>query len=75
MQCKCTCKLNTYGVTMKPQIPIGATKGNYCIQYPGGHIYTKEMVENVPIELVGSTFPTNLLVLKGQDKDVILGMN
>ena len=27
------------------------------------------------IDLVGHTFPTNLLVLKNQDIDVILGMN
>ena len=33
------------------------------------------MVYQIPIELVGHTFPTNLIVLKGQDIDVILGMN
>ena len=36
---------------------------------------TKEVVYQIPIELVGHTFPTNLIVLKGQDIDVILGMN
>jgi len=38
-------------------------------------MYTKEVVEQVPVELVGHTFLTNLLVLKDQDIDVILGMN
>ena len=33
------------------------------------------MVYQIPIDLVGHTFPTNLIVLKGQDIDVILGMN
>jgi hypothetical protein len=38
-------------------------------------MYTKEVVEHVPIDLVGHIFPTDLLVLKNQDIDVILGMN
>jgi hypothetical protein len=29
----------------------------------------------VPVTLVGRDFPTNMIVLKGQDIDVILGMN
>jgi hypothetical protein len=33
------------------------------------------MVYQIPIDLVGHTFPTNLIVLKVQDIDVILGMN
>ena len=38
-------------------------------------MYTKEVVEHVPIDLVGHTFLTNLLVLKDHDIDVILGLN
>jgi len=38
-------------------------------------MYTKEVVEHVPINLVGLTFPIDLLVVKGQDIDLILGMN
>jgi hypothetical protein len=30
---------------------------------------------NVPVTLVERDFPTNMIVLKGQDVDVILGMN
>ena len=46
-----------------------------CVQSPSGRLVTKEVVYQIPIELVGHTFPTNLIVLKGQDIDVILGMN
>ena len=46
-----------------------------CVQSPCGRLVTKEVVYQIPIELVGHTFPTNLIVLKGQYIDVILGMN
>jgi hypothetical protein len=38
--------------------------------YWGTYVYWE--VEHVPIDLVGHTFPTNMLVLKNQDIDVIL---
>jgi hypothetical protein len=60
---------------VKYQLPIEEGKYTFCIQSPGGHIYTKEMVEKVPINLEGHIFPTNFLVLQKQDIDVILGMN
>lgn len=60
---------------MRNQLQIQASKNKFCIQYPGGRIYTNEVVEQVPIELLGYTFPTNPLVLENQDIDVILGMN
>jgi hypothetical protein len=41
----------------------------------GGQIFTKELVFHVPVTLVGYEFPTNMIVIKGQDIDVILGMN
>jgi hypothetical protein len=58
----------------------------HCIQYhesregfvihsPGGKIFTKEVAYHVPVTLVERDFPTNMIVLKGQDIDVILGMN
>ena len=46
-----------------------------CVQSPSGRLVTKEVVYQIPIELVGHTFPTNLIVLKGQYIDVILVMN
>ena len=49
---------------MKHQLQIEAGEDSFCIQSPGGRIYTKEMVEQVPTDLNGRIFPTNLLVLK-----------
>jgi hypothetical protein len=41
----------------------------------GGQMSTKEVAFQVPVTLAGQDFPTNMIVLKGQDIDVILGMN
>jgi hypothetical protein len=41
----------------------------------GGQIFTKEVVFHVPVTLAGYDFPTNMIVIKGQDVDVILVMN
>jgi hypothetical protein len=49
---------------MKHAIPIGETKENFFIQSPGGHLCTKEMVHQVPVELGGHTFPTSMIILK-----------
>jgi hypothetical protein len=35
----------------------------------------KRVAYQVPVTLAGRNFPTNMIVLKGQDIDVILGMN
>jgi hypothetical protein len=47
--------------------------GDY--QSPRGRLFIKETAFQVPIEIVGHSYPTNMIVLKGQDIDVILGMN
>ena len=60
---------------VKHQIPIGETKEKFYIQSPGGRMCTQEVVYGVPVELGGHTFPTNMIILKDQDIDVILGMN
>ena len=60
---------------VKHGITIGQTQREFNIQSPGGQISTTEMVYNVPIKLSGQDFPTNMIVLKNQDIDVILGMN
>jgi hypothetical protein len=51
------------------------SKEGFVIQSPGGQIFTKKIVFHVPVRLVGREFPTNMIVIKGQDVDVILGMN
>jgi hypothetical protein len=56
-------------------IHITESREGFVIHSPGGQIFTKEVVFHVPVTLVGHEFPTNMIVLKGQDIDVILGMN
>jgi hypothetical protein len=51
------------------------SKEGFKIQSPGGQIFTREVAFQVPVTLAGRDFPTNMIVLKGQDIDVILGMN
>ena len=59
----------------KHEIPIQTMKKGFCIQSPGGRVDTTETVCQIPIEIGGYIFPTNLIVLQGQDIDVIIGMN
>jgi hypothetical protein len=52
--------------------PISAP---YMISTPGGHIVTKQVVVNPPLNLKGRLYKTCLIVLDGQGIDVILGMS
>jgi hypothetical protein len=56
-------------------IPYTKSREGFTIHSPGGQIFTKEVAYQVPVTLVERDFPTNMIVLKGQDIDVILGMN
>jgi hypothetical protein len=56
-------------------IPCTESREGFIIHSPGGQIFTKEVAFNVPVTLAEWDFPTNMIVLKGQDIDVILGMN
>jgi hypothetical protein len=56
-------------------IPCTKSREGFIIHSPGGQIFTKEVAFNVPVTLVERDFPTNMIVLKSQDIDVILGMN
>jgi hypothetical protein len=56
-------------------IPYTESREGFFIHLPGGQIFTKEVAFNVPVTLAERDFPTNMIVLKGQDIDVILGMN
>jgi hypothetical protein len=51
------------------------SKEGFKIHSPGGHIFTREVAYQVPVTMAGRNFPANMIVLKGQDIDVILGMN
>jgi hypothetical protein len=56
-------------------IPCTESREGFIVHSPGGQIFTKEVAFHVPITLAKWEFPTNMIVLKGQDIDVILGMN
>jgi hypothetical protein len=56
-------------------IPCAESREGFVIHSPGGQIFTKEVAFHIPVMLVGQEFPTNMIVIKGQDLDVILGMN
>jgi hypothetical protein len=56
-------------------IPYHKSREGFKIHSPRGQIFTKEVTFQVPVTLAGQDFPTNMIVLKGQDIDVILGMN
>ena len=56
-------------------IPCTESREGFIIHSPGGQIFTKEVAFNVPVTLDEWDFTTNMIVLKGQDIDVILGMN
>jgi energy-coupling factor transporter ATP-binding protein EcfA2 len=47
----------------------------FIVHSPGGQIFTKEVAFHVAIALAEHDFPKNMIVSKGQDIDVILGMN
>jgi hypothetical protein len=56
-------------------IPYTKLREGFKIHSLGGQKFTKEMAYQVPVTLAERDFPTNMIVLKGQDLDVILGMN
>jgi hypothetical protein len=51
------------------------SREGFIIHSLGGQIFTKEIAFHIPVTLARKEFPTNMIVLKGQDIDVILGMN
>jgi hypothetical protein len=56
-------------------IPCTISREGFIIHSPRGQIFTKEVAFLVLVILAKRDFPTNMIVLKGQDIDVILGMN
>jgi hypothetical protein len=47
----------------------------YVISTPGGWVDVDRIVRKAPLELAGRVFGTDLIILKGQGLDVILGMS
>ena len=54
-------------------IPYNESREVFIIHSPRGQIFTKEVAFHVPVALAERDFPTNMIVLKDQDIDVILG--
>jgi hypothetical protein len=59
----------------KHNILTEESKKGIVIQSPRGRLYTKEVVSQIMVEMSGHKCPTDMVVIKGQDVDVILGMN
>jgi hypothetical protein len=51
------------------------SREGFVIHSPRGRIFTKEVAFHIPVTLAGREFLTNMIVIKGQDIDMILGMN
>jgi hypothetical protein len=59
----------------KHSILTEESKKGIVIQSPKGQRYTKEIVSQIVVEMVGHKFPTDMVVINRQYIDVILGMN
>jgi hypothetical protein len=60
---------------VKYQLPIEVMDNSFCIQSPSGQMITQEVIYQIHVVFARHIFPTNLIVLKGQDIDVIIGLN
>jgi hypothetical protein len=61
--------------TQKHKLAVKSIRTPYMIHSPGGNVFTKQLAVSTPLNLVGKTYKTHLVVLDGQGIDVILGMS
>jgi hypothetical protein len=59
----------------KAMMSMVAMEAPYVISTPGGRVDVDQIVRKDPLELVGRVFSTDLIILKGQGLDAILGMS
>jgi hypothetical protein len=59
----------------KAMLSMVATEVPYVISTPGDRVDADRIVHKAPLELAGRVFNTDLIILKGQGLDVILGMS
>jgi hypothetical protein len=59
----------------KAMMSMVATEAPYVISTTGGRVDADQIVPKAPLELAGRAFSTDLIILKGQVLDVILGMS
>jgi predicted aspartyl protease len=59
----------------KVMLSTVAMEAPYVISTPRGQIDADQIVHKAPLELARRVFSTDLIILKGQGLDVILGMS
>jgi hypothetical protein len=59
----------------KVMLSMVATETLYVISTPGGRVDADRIVRKALLELVGRVFSTDLIILRGQGIDVILGIS
>jgi hypothetical protein len=59
----------------KAKLSLVASGAPYVISTPGGLVDANQIVLKVPLELSGTIFSIDLIILSGQGIDVILGMS
>jgi hypothetical protein len=59
----------------KTILSMVAMEAPYVISTPGGQVDADRIVRKAPLELTERVFSTDLIILKGQGLDVILGMS
>jgi hypothetical protein len=59
----------------KAMLSTIAAEAQYVISTPRGWVDADRIVRKAPLELAGRVFSTDLIILKGQGLDVILGMS
>jgi hypothetical protein len=59
----------------KAMLSMVAVEAPYVISTPGGLVDADQIVHKTPLELAVRVFSTDLIILKGQGLDVILGMS
>jgi hypothetical protein len=59
----------------KAMLSIVTAEALYVISTPGGQVNADRIVRKAPLKLPGRVFNTDLITLKGQGIDVILGMS
>jgi hypothetical protein len=56
-------------------LPTIAAEAPYVISTPGGRVDVDWIVHKAPLKLAKRVFSTDLIILKGQGLEVILGMS
>jgi hypothetical protein len=59
----------------KARLSMVATEAPYVISTPGGRVDADRIVRKAPLKLAGRVFSTDLIILEGQELDVLLGMS